>query len=316
MNVLSKCMLLFLCITLLPFLTVGITRKTKAQFQGRIGAAIWQPYCDFFKLLQKGQTISQTTTWIFQASTATNLAIMLLISFIVPWLSFKPTLAGDDLFALLYLFALVRLMTMLAAMDPGTAFGGFGASREAYLSLLVEPALFIGLAALAYTRHSTSLGVIFDFKQSCSVFDVPVWFSAGLGLYLTSLVDLSRMPVDDPTTHLELTMVHEAMILENSGKNLALVELSHLLKMIVLYGLSAQCLLHGLSFLIPYKPTLFGILSVALILVLAFTTGVLESVLSKLQWRRTPEFVAYALTMSLFAMGGALIGGAFASHTL
>jgi len=84
----------------------------------------------------------------------------------------------------------------------------------------------------------------------------------------------------------------------------------------VLYGLSSQCLLHGFAFLVPYKPTLYGILSIAMILVLAFVTGLLESVLSKLQWRRTPEFVAYALTMSLFAMGGALIGGVFANHTL
>ncbi len=213
----------FACLVLMPFLTIGIIRKIKARMQNRVGAPIWQPLFDCLKLLRKNQTISDTTTWLFRVSCALNAATMLLIAWIVPWLSFKPSCPGDDLFLLLYLLALLRFMTILGALDSASVFGAFGASREAYLGMLSEPAMFISLAALGLLVHSSSLSVIFDFSNSCSVLDLPVWLASATGLYLSSIVDLSRMPIDDPTTHLELTMVHEAMHIENSGKNLALV---------------------------------------------------------------------------------------------
>ena len=308
MDIVINLSLLLLCILVVPYLNVGLIRKTKAIMQGRIGAPVLQPFKDMIKMLNKGQTISETTTWIFQFSTAFGMATTVMIACLVPWVSFRPSLPGDDLFVLLYMLAMVRFVTILSAMDQGSAFGGFGASREAFLSLLSEPAMFITLAALGLVAHSSNLSVIFDFEQRCSNYDAPVWLAAGVGIYLCSIVDLSRMPIDDPTTHLELTMVHEAMILENSGKNLAIVEYSHLLKMAVLFGLSVQCVLHALTFLTPYNAALFATLSIAGVLVLGIMTGVMESLSVKMQWRRTPEFIAYALTMSLFATAGALIG--------
>jgi formate hydrogenlyase subunit 4 len=307
-----------LCIFVLPFITLGIIRKVKARMQGRVGARISQPLFDVLKMLAKGQTVSETTTWIFQLSAALNCATILLIACLVPWLSFKPNFPGDDLFLFLYLLALLRFTTILSAMDTGSSFGAFGASREAYLSMLVEPAMFISLAAPGLVAHTSSLSAIFDFSRSCTIFDAPVWLAAAVGLYLTSLVDLSRMPIDDPTTHLELTMVHEAMILENSGKNLALVEFSHLVKMVVLFGLTLQCLLHAATIgnIYVYEPYSWGFISIAGILGMALVTGLVESLSVKLQWRRTPEFIAYALTMSFFAIAGALIGGSNARHGL
>jgi formate hydrogenlyase subunit 4 len=229
-------------------------------------------------------------------------------------------------------------MIILSALDAGSSFGAFAASREAYLAMLVEPAMFISLAALGLLVGDSSLGIIFAYTNPCSIYDAPVWLSAALALFLASLVDLSRMPIDDPTTHLELTMVHEAMILENSGKNLAIVEFAHLLKMVVLYGLAAQCLLHAATYLgtvgpavqhLPYLPALslglqnilgnqvyLGILSVLGIFFLAACTAMIEAVAVKLQWRRAPEFIAYALTISLFATVSALIGGLYARHYL
>jgi formate hydrogenlyase subunit 4 len=311
-----KPLLLVFCLLFLPFIAIGLIRKTKAFMQGRIGAPVLQPLKDMAKFLQKGQTISETTTWIFQLSTALGLATMLFIACIVPWVSFKPTLAGDDLFLLLYMLALLRFCALLAAMDTGSSFSGFGASREAFLSILTEPAMFITLAALGLGAHSTNLGVIFDFDRGSTLYNLPVWMSAAMGLFLCSLIDLSRMPIDDPTTHLELTMVHEAMILENSGKNLALIEYSHFLKLVVLFGLSVQCILHVLIYFVPLNQALYGVLSILGILALAVATGVIESLLVKMQWRRTPDFIAYALTMSLFATAGALIGGAYVHHGL
>jgi formate hydrogenlyase subunit 4 len=306
----------FVCIVVLPFITVGIIRKAKARMQNRVGAPIFQPLFDFFKLLKKSQTVSDTTTWIFRVSVALNAATMLLIAWIVPWLSFKPNCPGDDLFLLLYLLALLRFMTILSALDSASVFGAFGASREAYLGMLCEPAMFISLAALGLLVHSSSLSVIFDFSSACSIYDLPVWLAAATGLFLSSIVDLSRMPIDDPTTHLELTMVHEAMHIEHSGKNLALVEFTHLLKMVVLYGLSAQCLLHAATYLWRFDQVLGGVFSIVLILGMALFTAFIESASVKLRWRATPDFIAYALTASLFATAGALIGGAYARHGL
>jgi formate hydrogenlyase subunit 4 len=311
-----KYLLLVLCILLLPFITVGVIRKTKAKMQNRLGASVFQPLYDVIKMLRKGQTISETTTWIFQFASAINVATMLLVAFIAPWLSFKPNFPGDDLFLLLYLLALLRFMSILGALDPGSAFGAFGSSREAYLSVLIEPAIFISLASLGLIAQSSSLSVIFDFSKSCTIYQVPVWFAAGMGLFLASLADLSRMPIDDPTTHLELTMVHEAMHLENSGKNLALVEFTHLLKMVVLYGLSAECFLRGISCFVHFDSFALAGMSLLGVICMGLITAFVESVAVKLQWRRTPEFIAYALTMSLFSAAGALIGGTYASHGL
>lgn len=217
MTIILKFILVIFCLVFLPFIAVGVIRKVKALLQGRMGPRILQPLFDFIKLMRKGQKISETTTWIFRVSCALNLATMIVIACLVPWLSFKPDFPGDDLFLLLYLLALPRFMSILSALDSGSAFGAFGSSREAYLAMLVEPALFISLVALSLLGHSTSLGVIFDLSHTCSIYELPVWLAAALGLFLSSIVDLSRMPIDDPTTHLELTMVHEAMILENSA---------------------------------------------------------------------------------------------------
>jgi formate hydrogenlyase subunit 4 len=311
-----KWLIFAVCMVALPPFSVGFIRKVKARMQNRIGAPVWQPVYDWIKFFRKGQTVSDNTTWVFQVSTALNTAVIILIALFVPWLSFKPAFGGDDLFLLLYLLALMRFMQLLSAQDQGSAFGGFGASREAYLSLLVEPALFLCLAALALIARSTSLSVIFDFSHRCTIYEAPVWLSVAFGIYLASVVDLSRMPIDDPSTHLELTMVHEAMMLENSGKNLGLSEFGHFLRMVVLYGLTTQCLLHLLSMEVLIGGMMNAVLSVIGIFVVAFLTAMIESIFVKLQWRRTPEFVAYALTMGLLAVASALIGGVYARHTL
>ncbi len=202
----------------LPPLVPGVLRKIKAYLQNRIGASIFQPYYDIYKLLCKGETVSDTASWIFRNSSAINLSVLLLIAICVPWLSFKPNFNGADIILVIYMFALARFFTVLAALDTGSAFGGFGASREVTLAMLVEPAIMLCLASLACTAGSTDLNVIFSYSNHTMAHSSALWFMAGLGLFLASLVELSRMPVDDPTTHLELTMVHEAMILENSGQ--------------------------------------------------------------------------------------------------
>lgn len=294
----------------LPALLLGLIRKTKARLQNRVGPPIMQPLYNFAKLFNKTETVSQTASWIFRSSTAINLSVILLVAFLVPWLSYKPAIPGDDLFLVIYLLALARFVVILSSLDTGSPFGAFGGSREATLALLVEPAVVLSLVALAVPAHSTNLGQIFSFSGQGSVLALPLWLLAGVGLFLSSLVELSRMPIDDPTTHLELTMVHEAMILENSGRNLALTEYAYALRMAVLYGLSAQCFLHALCSIWPLGELARAAISIAGLLLMALITAVIEGTAVKLQWRKAPEFIAYGLTMGLLASLVAIAGGA------
>ncbi len=292
----------------LPFLTLGTIRKVKARLQNRIGPPLLQPLFDVLKLFSKGETISQTMSWLFRSSAVINLAIMLLIAALVPWLCFKPACPGADLFLIVYLFALSRMFTILASLDAGSAFGAFGASREATLSMLVEPATVLSLASIGVLAHSSDLNVIFSFTDTELIQQPVRWLLVGTAIVLSSLVELSRMPVDDPTTHLELTMVHEAMILEASGRNLALIEFGHALRMSILFGLAAQCYMRALPGVWDMSPLAQAALNIAGVLLIAGGVGVFESVAVKLQWRKVPEFIAYCMTMSLLA-GMLAIGG-------
>lgn len=204
--------------------------------------------------------------------------------------------SGTNFLLVLYLLSLGKFIAMLAALDTGSAFGGLGASREATISMLVEPTLVIGLAALGLFAHSTDLLTIYSTPASPVVAGL-----VAMALALAALAELSRMPVDDPTTHLELTMVHEAMVLENSGRNLAPTELTVALRTCVFLGLAAQTALqvwpgHAALPVI----TRYGIGLLALF-VLGMAVAVAEGVLVKLKWRRVPNLLAFAAVLSLLA---------------
>lgn len=288
---------------ILPPLTVGVIRKTKARFQNRIGAPLYQPFLDLAKLLKKNETISKHVSWLFRSATAINIAVLLIVAFLAPWTALNPFSLSGDLFLLVYLLAVSRFFTVLAALDAGSAFGGFGASREVTLALLVEPAIMLSLAALASTYGDSNLSQVFSYSASSPLRQqTGLWFAAGCGLFLSSLVELSRMPADDPTTHLELTMVHEAMILENSATNLALVELKHYLKISVLLGISAQCFLHCLPIMWQAPLLVQALFSYGSILLMGLTIAVIESIAVKLRWTKIPEFIAYSVAMSIFCV--------------
>jgi formate hydrogenlyase subunit 4 len=294
-------LIFLLYLVLLPFLTLGLIRKTKARLQNRIGAPVFQPLFDFLKLSRKGETLSQTMTWLFRSTAAINVSLMLLLAILAPWTVIKPSFAGVDLFFVIYAFAAARFFTILSALDSGSAFGAFGASREATLSLLVEPATILGLASLAVANKTSDLTSIFAYDTNPETSISAIWILAGIALMLASVVELSRMPIDDPTTHLELTMVHEAMILEASGRNLALIEYAHSLRMTILFGLVVQCLMHAIPKIYSLSAAARSFISVLGILVAAVLLGVFEILSVKLRWRKNPDFIAYALTMSLLA---------------
>jgi formate hydrogenlyase subunit 4 len=286
-------------LTILPLLLLGVIRKVKARMQNRIGAPVLQPFYDAAKLLRKGETISQTASWVFRWSPRIGLAVALGVAVLVPWSGVglpAGAAAAADLLLVVYLLGLAKFLAMLAAMDTGSPFGGLGASREATLSILAEPILVLGLSALALGAGQTNLVAVYRLPGSPFVSTL-----VGAALVVAALAELSRMPVDDPTTHLELTMVHEAMILENSGRNLALTELAGGLRTAVFLGLPVQTLLRGWPAYagLPLGPR-YGLGILAL-----FTAGALlavaEGVLVKLNWRRVPNFLAFGTALCLLA---------------
>ena len=213
-----------LALGLAPLL-VGVITRTKAVIAGRVGQPLLQPYRDLRKLMRKGAVYSRTTTWVFRAGPVVGLAATVLASALVPYGgSFALVSFPGDLFVFAYLLALTRFFTVIAALDTGSSFEGMGASREVTFSALAEPALLLGLAAVARTTGSLSLSPIL------SKVTVEVWAQAAPALALVAaaflvvfLVENGRIPVDDPATHLELTMIHEVMILDHGGPDLAFI---------------------------------------------------------------------------------------------
>jgi len=292
-------------LTLVPLLLVGVVRKVKAALQNRRGAPVLQPFYDIAKWLGKGETISDTTSWVFVWAPRLGLTVALVAALLVPWSGAPPAGAGAANFLLVvYLLALGKFFSMLAAMDAGSAFGGLGASREATISLLAEPILVLGLGSLAVQAGSTDLPAIYGYPVRPLLAGL-----VGAALVVAALAELSRMPVDDPTTHLELTMVHEALILENSGRSLALVELGVALRTCIFLGLTTQTLLRIWPGYLQLG--LAGRYAVGLLALFAAGAGlaVAEGVLVKLNWRRVPNFVAFGLGLSLMAALVAAAGG-------
>jgi len=286
-------------ILIVPLLLIGTICKIKALMQNRQGAPIAQPFYDLAKLLRKTQTISECASWIFTGTPGIALAITLLVAVLVPWTtSLLPVqwASATNFLLVFYLLAAARFLTMLAAIDTGSAFGGLGASRQATISMLVEPTLIIGMAALALGAGSGNLSTIYLTQISPFVAVL-----VGAALLLAALAELSRMPVDDPTTHLELTMVHEAMILEYSGRSLAIIHYTAALRTCIFLGLAAQTLLHILPGYLSLPMLLRYLVGLVALVATGVAVATAESILVKLKWRSVPSFLAFAAVMSLLA---------------
>jgi formate hydrogenlyase subunit 4 len=280
----------------IPPLLVGFIRAVKSRLQRRRGPSIWQPFRDIAKLLRKGETISETVTWAFRAGPLVSLATTFALSLMIPWLGLSTPIAGD-LFLAIYLIALGKFVISLAALDTGSSFGALGASREAAVSIQSETAAVLALAALAVHARSSSLPVMLAPTHHGPF--LPILAALILAtVWLTTMAELARMPFDDPTTHLELTMIHEALILENSGRNLALAEVAYSLKACVLFGLLAQILLVALP---PMPAGLAYLVSLAFIAASGLAVAISESIMVKLRWRKIPNLLSYAMAAGILA---------------
>lgn len=292
-------LLYIVMLTVIPFLLMGIIRKVKALMQNRIGPPLLQPFYDFAKLMKKGETISATASSIFLLAPKAALSVSLVAAVLIPWSGITvPTgwEAATNFIFIIYMLGAGKFFSLLAAMDAGSSFGGLGASREAYISIMAEPALIIGIAALGLSAGSMNLAHIY--KTGFSPF---VAVLTAMAFFIAALSELSRMPVDDPTTHLELTMIHEAMILENSGRNLAITEYCVALRTCIFLGLAAQTFLRVSPLYKNLPPLTEFIIGIAALFLTGIFVAVAEGFIVRLNWRRVSNFAAFAVVLSILA---------------
>lgn len=288
-------------LALAPLLT-GIIRKTKAKTQKRIGASILQPYYDLLKLVRKDEVVSDQTSWIFRACPWVNFAVMATAAFFIPvFLIYTPFGLVGDLLLVVGLFALGRFFTMLAGLDVASSFGGLGSSREMMISALLEPALFLSIFVVVITYGGTNLSTLIDASSNSSFLPHPQILFAAIGLFIVILGETGRLPFDNPATHLELTMVHETMILEYSGKSLALMEWSQSIKQIILFTLMINIFVPwGISSSILLSYLAVGFLTfIGKISLFGIFVAFLESSVAKWRLFRIPDLIAIAIATSM-----------------
>lgn len=293
-----------LYLALAPLLA-GWLRKLKAWLQNRRGAPVLQPYRDLFKLMHKEVRVAHTASPVFTSAPYIVFVATWLAAATLPLLAVElPTAAIADIIVLAGLLGLARFFLALAGMDVGTPFGGMGASREMMISALAEPAMLMAVFTLAMTAHSTNLASVIDFQLTTDFALRPSYLFALAALVLVALAECGRIPVDNPTTHLELTMVHEGMILEYSGRHLALMEWAAQIKLL-LFGVLLANIFFPWGIAQSFAPAALAIGLGAIMLklgVLGILLAVGETVLAKMRLFRAPAFLNLALLLGLLGL--------------
>ncbi len=280
-----------------PFFFTGLINKVKAIWAGRKGSPVLQPYFDFVRLIQKGEVISKTTSFIFQISPSINIASSLFALMLIPLpflgsvISFK-----GDFILFSYTLAFSKFLMILAALDTGSSFEGIGASREVTYSTIVETAFFIIMGSLALLTNQISFSSIFALLNMSTGYTILIKILLVISLFIMVLVEGSRIPIDDPNTHLELTMIHEVMILDYSGTDLAFILYSTALKMVIVSMLIAN-LLVPLYLTVPISLILFAFILILIFMII----GLIESLIARLRISHVPQFIFFMTAFSLIA---------------
>jgi formate hydrogenlyase subunit 4 len=286
-------------------LLVGVLRTLKARLVGRRGPRVLQPYANLAKLLRKEAVVSTTTSWIFRLTPYVLFSTMVAAALIVPLLLARPVLDFAGLVLLMYLFVLGTFFLALAGLDAGSAFGGMGSSREVALAALAEPTIMVAILALALRAETTNLGAIVErFARDPLLAANPGHLLAFSALFIVMLAETGRLPVDNPATHLELTMIHEAMVLEYSGHYLALVEWAAAMKLFLFMALLANLFFPwGMPAAAAPLTILLGLVVLAAKLaVLTVGLALLETAVAKLRLFRVPELLAGSFALALLSV--------------
>ena len=300
MNITTSAVIAFVLVLLLAPAVAGVATRTKSALTGRQGAPTLQLYFDLWKLVRRGAVFSETTTWIFRFAPVAVVATALLAATVVP-LDGRVSLIrfSGDVVAFAYVLGLGRFFLVLAALDTGSSFEGMGASREVTFASLVEVGLFLSFGTLVVVTRELSLSGMLGVPLARNWgANAPALVMIGAGLFALLLAECARVPVDDPATHLELTMVHEVMALDHSGPDLALI----------LYGSALKLALLGalvVSVLVP-RANLSAAGSVAVLgsglLAVGVGIGIVEATMARLRLPKVPLYLAGASSLALFSL--------------
>ncbi len=286
-------------------LLAGWVKRVKCHMQNRAAPSLFQPYRDIAKLLRKHTVLAENASWLFRTAPYVIFGATLLAAAVVPLVALQlPTAAIADAIVLAGFLALARFFIALAGLDVGTAFGGMGSSREVMIGALAEPALLMTVFTVAMSASTTNLSEAMGFTLSSGLVLRPSFVFAMLGLMLVAVAETGRVPVDNPATHLELTMVHEAMILEYTGRHLALIELASAIKLMLYMTLIANLFLPwGIAIELTPRELAEGLVAIAAKLALLGVVLVTwEISLAKMRVFRVPAYLGSAFLLSLLGM--------------
>ncbi|MGN0014183.1 MAG: respiratory chain complex I subunit 1 family protein [Candidatus Gastranaerophilaceae bacterium] len=278
-----------------PFFVIGLIKKTKAFWGGRKGVSIFQPLYDTVKLFRKGQVISSTTTWIFTITPIVVFITTFFAGLLAPMIAGISIINITGAFIIFsYILGFGKFFALISAMDTGSSFEGMGASREACFTTIVEPAFFMILATVTALSGNFSFNAINNVLQNSGNFGILIIIFAVIALLIMLLTECSRVPVDDPTTHLELTMIHEVMILDNSGIDLALLTWSCGIKMVIIMSLIA-------NFIIPQQIGIYNqiFLFIAVFVLLSLLIGTIEATMARFRMSHVFEFIFIMSSLAL-----------------
>jgi formate hydrogenlyase subunit 4 len=294
-----------LAVALAPLL-VGFIRWVKARLQSRAGAAPWQPYLELWKLFSKEVVVSHTASWLFRATPFIVFGSSAAVASLAPLVvAPEDPLVIGDLFAVIYLLLLGTFFLALAGLDTGSPFGGMGASREMTVVALTEPTAALSIVALALNAGSTGFSqIVARTIEEPALALGPGHLLAFAALFIVTLAETGRLPVDNPSTHLELTMIHEAMILEYSGRYLALLEWAAAVKLLVFLSLAANLFMPwGIAVSTAPAALAIGLVSfIAKLGLLAAAVALLETRVAKLRLFRVPELLSASFVLALLAV--------------
>jgi formate hydrogenlyase subunit 4 len=304
LDLIAQAAQMFLVLAVAP-LVLGVTRKVKARLLRRIGPPLWQPYIDLWKLLHKEAVLAHNASWLYRAAPYLVFATTWVGAALVPTYAANLMFSWSaDLIAIVALLATGRFALALAGMDVGTAFGGIGSSREMMIASLAEPAMLLVVFSVALIAGTTQLSSIASTFVNANI---GLRVSLGLAMFafvFVAIAENARIPVDNPSTHLELTMIHEALILEYSGRHLALIEWATAVKLIIYCAL-------GIAIFLPWGMAGSGEWRQLPVAVLALVTkllvagagiALLETVSAKMRIFRAPEFLGMAFLLAVLGM--------------
>lgn len=286
-------------------LLAGWIKRLKCHLQNRAAPPVVQPYRDLAKLFAKAPVLAQDASWLFRATPYIVFGAMVLAASVVPLVAVQlPTAAIADVIVLVGFFSLARFFQALAGLDIGTAFGGMGASREMTVASLAEPAMLMAIFTLTMTASTTNLSFAIQYIMTSGLVLRPSFLFALLALAMVAVAETGRIPVDNPATHLELTMLHEAMVLEYGARHLALIEWAGMIKLMIYAVLISNIFFPwGIAVAITPSELAFGAMSIAAkVAALAIVLALWETVLAKMRLFRVPQFLGFAFLLSLLGM--------------